>query len=226
MSDMLAMDEKTKAAPPGSARTGRPVGMLALVGAALGVAAIYGISSVSRNDQSTACPAAAATAARIGPLATGEVAALNVVAAPRPLPPLGFDRPDGSRATLADFKGRTVLLNLWATWCAPCRIEMPALDRLQANMGGPRFEVASVNIDTRNTQRADTFLNDAGVTSLSRYNDHSARIFQDLKSAGLAFGMPTTILVSPEGCVLASLAGPAEWSSADARALLAAAVGP
>lgn len=220
------MDEKTKTVPPGSARTGRPIGVLALVGAALGVAAIYGISSFSRNDESAACPAAAATAARIGPLAKGEVAALNVVAAPRPLPPVAFDRPDGSRATLADFNGRTVLLNLWATWCAPCRVEMPALDRLQASMGGPSFEVASVNIDTRNTERADAFLKDAGVVSLQRYNDHSARIFQDLKSAGLAFGMPTTILVSPEGCVLASLAGPAEWASADARALIEAAVGP
>jgi thiol-disulfide isomerase/thioredoxin len=225
MSDKLAMDERMKTSRPEPPLAGRRIGLVALAGAALGVAAIYGISSMSRNEESIACRDAAPVAARIAPLAQGEVAALNVARSPKPVPTLAFDRPDGSRASLADFKGRTVLLNLWATWCAPCRLEMPALDRLQTALGGPDFTVASVNIDTRNTERANTFLDDAGVTALMRYHDHSARIFQDLKSAGLAFGMPTTLVIDPNGCLLASLAGPANWSSEGAKAFVKATLG-
>ena len=145
---------------------------------------------------------------------------------PAPFRALAFARPGGAPATSADFKGRIVLLNLWATWCVPCRTEMPALDRLQASLGGPGFEVAAVNIDQRNPDRAKVFLDEIGVSSLARYADPTAGIFQVLKGAGLAFGMPTTLLIDKEGCVLASLAGPAEWSSDEAKAFVAAALQP
>ena len=101
---------------------------------------------------------------------------------------------------------------------------MPELDRLQASLGGPDFEVVSINIDTRNIARAAHFLDEAGIRSLTRYADPSANAFAELKKAGLAFGMPTTVLVDRQGCVLASLAGPANWASADAKTLIAAAI--
>jgi thiol-disulfide isomerase/thioredoxin len=117
-----------------------------------------------------------------------------------------------------------VLLNLWATWCVPCRKEMPALDALQARLGGPDFEVVAVNIDTRDPEKPRSWLKETGVTGLAYYADASAKIFQDLKAAGRAFGMPTTILIDPQGCELATLAGPAEWASEDALAFIGAAL--
>src|SRR3954471_17833417 len=162
------MDEGSKpdampdpAAPTTPAR--RRTGLRAAIGLAaialMAAGAIYGIGPRSRNEES-ACPGAAAISDRLAPLAKGEVAALNVQSAPAPLVPLAFKAPDGRATSLADFKGRTVLFNLWATWCVPCRTEMPALDRLESQLGGPDFAVVSVNIDQRNTERADAFLHE------------------------------------------------------------------
>ena len=223
------MDETTE--PPPEARpaaprrkTGLVIGSMAVLCALLGAGAIYGIGPSPRNEES-ACPGAAALSRHLAPLAKGDVAALSVATSPVPLVPIAFKAPDGGDRGLADLKGRTVLLNLWATWCVPCRTEMPALDRLQAKLGSPKFEVVSVNIDQRNTQRAQAFLDEIKVADLTRYADPTARIFADLKGAGLAFGMPTTLLLDPQGCVLASLAGPADWASEDARAFVSAALG-
>ena len=102
---------------------------------------------------------------------------------------------------------------------------MPALDALEASLGGPDFTVAAVNVDQRNTERAASFLDEVKVSHLTRYADPSAKIFADLKVAGLAFGMPTTVLLDKQGCVLASLAGPADWASADAKTFVTAALG-
>jgi thiol-disulfide isomerase/thioredoxin len=217
------MDDRKTTASPQRRRLALAIGAVALLGAVLGAGAIYGIAPSSRNGES-ACPGAQALVDKLSPLARGDVAALNVARNPVPLVPLAFQRPDGRPATIADFKGRVVLLNLWATWCVPCRTEMPALDKLQASAGGPDFEVVAVNIDQRNIERAAAFLDKAGVATLTRYADPSAKIFADLKGAGLAFGMPTSILLDRQGCVLASLAGPAEWAGEDARAFVAAAL--
>ena len=127
--------------------------------------------------------------------------------------------------TLADWRGRSVLLNLWATWCVPCRREMPALDALQAKLGGSDFEVVAVNIDTRDPQKPRAFLKDVGITHLAYYADQSARVFEDLKTAGKAFGMPTTVMVDRSGCEIGTMAGPAEWASEDGVKLVRAAIG-
>jgi thiol-disulfide isomerase/thioredoxin len=140
------------------------------------------------------------------------------------LPALAFDDENGAKKTLADWRGRTVLFNLWATWCVPCRKEMPALDALQGKLGGPAFEVVSVNIDTRDTNKPKAWLKEVSVNRLGYYADHSAKVFQDLKAIGKAFGMPTTLLIDPNGCELATLAGPAEWASDDAIKLVTAAL--
>jgi thiol-disulfide isomerase/thioredoxin len=197
----------------------------ALVGIGVGLGAVYGIAAMQGNPSETACPAAGALARKLAPLAHGEVAAVNIAANPARLPDLAFNDADGKPRTLADFRGKTVLLNLWATWCVPCRKEMPALDALQGKLGGDKFQVVAVNIDTRNLDKPKTWLHEVGVSRLSYYADPSAKAFQDLKAIGKAFGMPTTVLVDPQGCELGSLAGPAEWASDDAIRLIEAARG-
>jgi thiol-disulfide isomerase/thioredoxin len=196
-----------------------------VVGVAAGLAAVYGIGAMQRNPADASCKPAAELAKRLAPLARGEVAAVGIASEPRRLPELTFTGADGKPRALADFQGKTVLLNLWATWCVPCRKEMPALDALQAKLGSDSFEVVAVNIDTRNLDKPKTWLQEVGITKLGYYADPSAKVFQDLKAIGKAFGMPTTLLVDPQGCELGALAGPAEWASDDAVKLIEAAAG-
>jgi thiol-disulfide isomerase/thioredoxin len=203
-------------------------GPLALLAAVAGIgilAAVYGVVGASRNVGEPACKAALDTAKRVEPLARGEVAAVRPADEARKLPDLAFHDASGQPKTLADWHGRTVLLNLWATWCVPCRKEMPALDALQEKLGGPDFEVVAVNIDTRNPDKPKNWLGEVGVNHLTYYSDSNAKVFQDLKAVGKAIGMPTTLLVDPNGCEIASLAGPAEWASEDGLKLVSAALG-
>src|SRR5882757_587184 len=195
-----------------------------VAGAAFGLAAVYGIGAMQRNPTDAACRPAAELARRLAPLAQGEVAAMGIAAEPKRLPELAFTDAEGKPRTLDDFRGKTVLLNLWATWCVPCRKEMPSLDALEGRLGGPDFEVVTVNIDTRDPDKPKAWLKDVGVHALNYYSDSNAKVFQDLKVIGKAFGMPTTLLVDPNGCELAALAGPAEWASADAIKLVEAAL--
>jgi thiol-disulfide isomerase/thioredoxin len=196
-----------------------------LLGAMAGLAVVYGIGGFGRNAEvAAACRPAAELAVKLTPLARGEVAALAPAKTPIRLESLTFRDAENRERRIADWSGRVVLLNLWATWCVPCRKEMPALDALQARLGGPDFEVVAVNIDTRDPEKPRSWLKETGVTGLAYYADASAKIFQDLKAAGRAFGMPTTILIDPQGCELATLAGPAEWASEDALAFIGAAL--
>jgi thiol-disulfide isomerase/thioredoxin len=188
------------------------------------LAGIYGIDRLRGNPDAAACADAVKTAGRIAPFARGEVAALTISRSPFRVPNLAFKDAEGRARALADWRGRTVLLNLWATWCVPCRKEMPALDALEAALGGPNFEVVAVDIDTRDPGKPLAFLKEVGVTHLAYYSDPSAKAFQDLKLAGKAFGMPTTLIVDPSGCEIGEMAGPAEWASADGLKLISAAL--
>jgi thiol-disulfide isomerase/thioredoxin len=100
---------------------------------------------------------------------------------------------------------------------------MPALDSLEQRLGGPNFQVVAVNIDTRDLDKPKSWLKEVGVERLAYYADPSAKIFQDLKAIGRAFGMPTTILIDGNGCEIGTIAGPAEWASDDALKLIEAA---
>jgi thiol-disulfide isomerase/thioredoxin len=217
------------AKPPTTARRRGPL-FAALCGgiAILAVlAGVYGMERWRSNPPASAagaCTPAVAAAHRLAPLAQGEVAALNVARAPVRVPDLTITDAQGNERTHSDWRGHTVLLNLWATWCVPCRTEMPALDKLQAALGGDKFEVVTINIDTRDPQKPLAFLKDAGVKHLAYYADPSARAFTELKMAGKAFGMPTTLLLDPSGCEIGEMAGPAEWDSADGVKLMSAAV--
>ena len=220
------MPEPASPAPSPLRRIPYVIGTV-LVGAAIGFAGIYGIGGLKRNAvRDPACGAAVELSRKLAPLAHGEVAALTLATAPLRLPDLTFDDSEGKPRKLSDWRGRTVLVNLWATWCVPCRREMPALDRLQARLGGKDFEVVAINIDTRDPEKPKTFLNDAHLTRLSYFSDQKAKVFQDLKSIGRALGMPTSVLVDGQGCEIGTIAGPAEWDSDDAVKLITAAARP
>jgi thiol-disulfide isomerase/thioredoxin len=179
-------------------------------------------ASVSEADVA-ACAAKAEKAKSVAASATGEVAAMLAADPPQSLKALAFNAPDGKPMTLADRQGKTVLLNLWATWCFPCREEMPALNALQKAAGSDTFEVIAVNVDTGDDAKPKKFLVETGIDTLGYYRDNTLALFNDLKKRGLALGLPVTLLIDPEGCLLAHMNGPAHWASADARRLIAAA---
>lgn len=209
----------------------RLVALAALAGIAAGALAVYVRGMPSGNGPEPAasadCAPAKARAAGLKPLAKGDVAAFSVSDDPKPLAPLlfkaGVEGAGQKSLSLADFAGKTVLVNLWATWCVPCREEMPALDQLQAAEGGANFEVVAINIDNGDDQKPQAFLAETGIQSLAYYRDNSLGVFNQLKKEGLAFGLPVTLLVDGKGCLLGSMNGPAHWAGADARALVAAA---
>jgi thiol-disulfide isomerase/thioredoxin len=197
-----------------------------IAGLAAGLAGVYGIATLTGNaGGDTACEPAVELARKLAPLARGEVAAVKVAMSGLKVPDLTFLDAAGKPLSLADWRGRTVLLNLWATWCVPCRKEMPALDALQQRLGGPGFEVVAVNIDTRDPDKPKAWLKEVGIEKLAYYADPDAKTFQDLKAIGRAFGMPTTLLVDRQGCEIGTIAGPAEWASDDAVKLIEAAIG-
>lgn len=197
-------------------------GALLLVALA-GGAAFYSVAGDAGNSAS--CKAARPLAAAMAPLARGEVAAVQVHAAPLPTPDLAFDGPEGVPTTLSAFRGRVVLVNLWATWCPPCLKEMPSLDALQTALGGPDFAVVAINIDTRNLDKPKAWLAQREIKALTYYADPQARVFQELRAARKVDGMPVSLIVDRDGCELAILPGPADWASADAKALISAAIG-
>ena len=131
----------------------------------------------------------------------------------------------GEVRTLDDYDGQVVLLNIWATWCAPCRAEMPALDALQQKQGGGDFEVVAINVDTGSDDKPKDFLAEIGVKDLAFYREDTLKLFTDVKKRGLALGLPVTFLVDEEGCLLTHMNGPAEWAGSDAAGWIAEARG-
>jgi thiol-disulfide isomerase/thioredoxin len=213
---------------PSAATRRIPLAIGAVVaGALIAFAGVYGYGSFRRSPGGDlACAGAVELARKIAPLAHGEVAALTMATNPLRLPDLAFEDADGKPRKLSEWRGKTVLVNLWATWCVPCRKEMPALDSLQTKLGGKDFEVVAINIDTRDAEKPRYFLKEANLTRLGYFSDQKAKVFQDLKNIGKALGMPTSVLVDGRGCEIANLAGPAEWASDDAVKLIKAAMQP
>ena len=144
------------------------------------------------------------------------------VARPKPLdlPAFTFADAKGETKSLSDWRGRVVLLNIWATWCVPCREEMATLDKLEAALGSKDFQVVTVNIDRGGGDKPKSFLAEAGATHLSLYTDPTGKLFSKLK----AVGMPTTLLLDREGHEIGRLVGPADWGSPEALALIKAVI--
>lgn len=192
--------------------------------AASGTTPAQAATGGSKDD--VACAAKSDRAKKVASAATGQVAALLPADPPQSLKSLAFNGPDGKPMTIADHAGKTVLLNLWATWCAPCRAEMPALDALQKEKGSDAFEVIAVNVDAGDDVKPKKFLGDIGIEKLGFYRDSTLALFNDVKTRGLALGLPVTMLIDGEGCLVAHMNGPAEWSGPDAKRLVEAALAP
>jgi len=148
-------------------------------------------------------------AVSIQPAGAQAPAGFAVHESPRPLPDIQFENGRGEAMSLADFRGNVVLLNIWATWCAPCRREMPTLERLQAELGNRDFEVVALSIDRKGLPVVKEFYQELGLQELGMYVDASAKASRELS----ALGVPTTLLIDREGNELGRLAGPAEWDS-------------
>lgn len=161
-------------------------------------------------------PEAPATPAAM-PVFQGE--ARPFVASPdRPaLPALTITDKDGNPVDMASFKGKALLINLWATWCAPCIREMPALDRLQADLGGDKFQVVAISVDRGGLNEVGPFYEKAGIKSLPIYLDQK---MTSMKAFPLKEGLPLSILVDAEGREVGRLAGAAHWDGAEAKALI------
>jgi thiol-disulfide isomerase/thioredoxin len=189
-----------------------------LAAAAIGFAAVYVTQGGADNENGvSAAPAPVASK----PAGSGD----DLVAFVRKNPPVdvadvSFEDETGSRRTLADFKGKVVLLNLWATWCLPCRHEMPSLDRLQKEMGSDQFEVVALSLDRAGRDAARKFFDEIKVQNLKLFIDPTMKAGTGLR----AVGMPTTILIGKDGKELGRLPGPAEWDSPAAKALIAEAI--
>lgn len=175
-----------------------------LIGAAI-VAASIGAFMLWRANQQTA------TVEPVAPEIAGASDSLTLLARPRPVPVVNFVNGDGKPMTSADFRGRTVLLNVWATWCAPCRKEMPTLDRLEQKLGGPNFEVVALSIDRQGRAVVTPFYRELGIKALRLYLDQSAKAIGPLEVVGL----PTTLLIDRNGHEIGRKIGPAQWDSAE-----------
>ncbi|MER2605817.1 MAG: TlpA disulfide reductase family protein [Siculibacillus sp.] len=196
-----------------------------VVGAAIGIAGVYGMGGFEGNaPEAGKCRDAPEKAARLAPFVKGNVAAFRPTRKAHDLSEVAFG-PDGAQPTRLDaWKGRVVLLNVWATWCPPCRAEMPALDRLQARRAHHDFEVVAVSVDKKGPEVPKAYLRDIGARALRDFADPSNGIFRVLSRMSMATGLPTTVLVDRDGCALGSLAGAAEWDGEDAVELIDAAI--
>ncbi|MFO1032675.1 MAG: redoxin family protein [Hyphomicrobiales bacterium] len=202
-----------------SANTAKPLRRAALIiGVALIAAALYWFAGSAGKNQSQDNPPAQAAVGEnaLKPMAVGPMAALLVATPPKDVPPFTFQDATGASKSLSDFKGRVVLLNLWATWCAPCRKEMPSLASLQKDMGGPGFEVVALSLDHKGLEASGAFLKETGADALALYADPESKA---LAAVG-ALGLPATLLITRDGKEAARLLGPAEWNSAEAKALI------
>jgi thiol-disulfide isomerase/thioredoxin len=153
-------------------------------------------------------------------LATGALAAFIVHAQPKALPDIPFQDSEGAPLSLAEWQGRVVLVNLWATWCGPCRKEMPELAELQKRLGSEDFEVVAISLDRSGAEVARPFLATVGAEALRLYLDPTTNVL----AAFRAVGLPATMLIDRSGREVGRLFGPADWASPEAARLIEAAI--
>ena len=188
----------------------------ALVVGALAIATALVVSNVQRSG-AAGCDPMPEAAAAIDKVAVGELAAIEPTGKGRSYADLPFEDENGKPLTLKDFAGKTLLVNFWASWCIPCRAEMPALDALASKLDGPDFMVLPINLDVGDggIGKARAFLKQAGVEHLPLYADPSLKTLDRLKQSAVALGLPATLLLDRKACEIAVLQGPAKWDSPD-----------
>jgi thiol-disulfide isomerase/thioredoxin len=151
---------------------------------------------------------------------SGEMRKLAVLATPNDMNPTRFVTVDGTELDFTAFRGKTVLLNFWATWCAPCRIEMPTLDALQADLGGEDFEVVIIATGRNPIPAIKSFFKETGIENLTIYRDPGQALARNMG----VFGLPTTMILDTEGREVARMRGDADWFSEDAVRVLKAVI--
>ncbi|WP_458791477.1 TlpA disulfide reductase family protein [Yoonia sp. MH D7] len=166
--------------------------------------------------------AATAETGNLADLLEGDMRKLNLHSAPIESSDVVFTSADGSDMTLADFNGKYVLVNFWATWCAPCRKEMPQLSDLQTRLQGDNFEVVTIATGRNPRPAMEAFFDDIGVDNLPLHTD--AR--QTLARSMGVLGLPVTLILDPEGFEVGRLQGDADWASDSAIAVLTALTQP
>lgn len=190
--------------------------LAALVIAGLAIAITYFVSNAG-SGSALPCAPQAAEAKLIDTAATGQLAALNGTGTGRGYADVAFTDASGKPLKLADFAGKTLLVNFWASWCVPCRAEMPALDKVAAQYNDANFMVLPINLDTGadGLDKAKKFMAEGGFKNLPLYADSSFAAFKRLQTSAVAAGLPTTLLLDKKGCELGVLQGPAVWDSPD-----------
>jgi thiol-disulfide isomerase/thioredoxin len=180
--------------------------ILCLIGAALGVGIL--------NPRAPQVPGLQTANAEA--LVRGEIQHFRLARNPQPAPGVTFHDARGRVIDLAKFRGKVVLVNFWATWCAPCRREMPDLDQLQRTLGGKRFEVVALSLDRAGMEAVVPFYEEIGIKSLAVYLDPLGRV----QRAFAITRFPTTVLIDAHGFEVGSIEGPAQWMAPEARALM------
>ena len=187
------------------------------LGVAIVAVAIAGWFFIANGATAKECPVQAEDAETIGDAAMGELAALNGTGEGRGYSTLAFKDEAGTAMTIADFKGKALLVNFWASWCVPCREEMPALDAIATKFNSDRFMVLPINLDIGEDglEKAESFLADNGFANLPLFADNSFDAFKRLQQEAVAIGLPATLILDGNGCELAVLQGPAHWDTPD-----------
>jgi thiol-disulfide isomerase/thioredoxin len=206
-------------------RPGRVL-VLALISAAVALALTLWIGN-SSAPQATECPVQADEAAAIDAAAIGELAALNGTGKGRGYADMKFIDSEGKPVSIADFAGTKLLVNFWASWCVPCRAEMPALEAVATRFNGETFMVLPINLDIGEDGigKAQAFLDEGGFQHLPLYADPSFAVFERLKVQAVAIGLPASLLLDENGCELGVLQGPAEWDTPDGENVIRALLG-
>lgn len=204
---------------PGASSRVRLLTMLGVAGLGVAIAAWVWLGNPGQAGE---CPAQEAAATAIGKAAVGELAALNGTGEGRGYATLAFRDAAGKAMTIADFKGKALLVNFWASWCVPCRAEMPALDAIATKYNSDAFMVLPINLDIgeNGLEKAQDFLDENQFANLPLYADNTFAAFDRLKQQAVAVGLPATLVLDKNGCELAVLQGPAEWNSPDGEAVI------
>ncbi|WP_370331109.1 TlpA family protein disulfide reductase [Aquicoccus porphyridii] len=189
----------------------------ALIYTALAAIAIVAVALFALRDPAQPIPATLENRAELENLREGTMKKLAFHTAPKPVSTAEYETESGAKATLADHRGRYVLLNFWATWCAPCRKEMPMLATLQDEFGGESFEVLTIATGRNNPAQIKKFFDDIGTSNLPLHRDPSSALARDMA----VLGLPVTVILSPEGHEIARMTGDAEWDSDSAKAIIA-----
>ncbi|MEM7241294.1 MAG: TlpA disulfide reductase family protein [Pseudomonadota bacterium] len=154
-------------------------------------------------------------------LRAGDMRKMIIHKEPKELNETPFEDVDGNPITLADYAGKTVLLNFWATWCGPCRAEMPSLDALNQEFGGEDFEVITVSSGRNPPPAVAQFFKEAGIETLPKHADPTTKFSRSMA----VLGLPVTVVLDENGQEIARLQGEAEWNDEDAHVMLKALMG-